>query len=238
MITLPDLLSRYDADALRYYVAAIMPETSDSDFYWDDFVQRNNSELVGIWGNLSHRVLSFTYKNFGEIPPQGSLDETDEEILQRAQSAFDLVGSHLQARQFRAALAEVMDLARAGNRYLEVKAPWRQIKEDRAVAGTTLNVALQVINALKMLTAPFLPYASERLHKTLGYSSSIFGAQVIQRVGEGEDTHEVLLYNSESSESTWAFHDLPAGRTLDQPKPLFKKLDTDIIEDELRRMGA
>ena len=238
MITLPDLLSRYDADALRYYVAAIMPETSDSDFYWDDFVQRNNSELVGIWGNLSHRVLSFTYKNFGEIPAQGPLDEIDEEILKRAESTFDLVGSHLGARQFRAALSEAMDLARAGNRYLEVKAPWQQIKEDRAAAGTTLNVALQVINALKTLLAPFLPFASERLHRALGYSSPIFGVQLIQRVGEGERAHDVLQYKSEASEGAWAFGELPAGRPLSKPKPLFKKLDTDIIEDELQRMDA
>lgn len=236
MITLPDLLSRYDADALRYYVAAIMPETSDSDFYWDDFVQRNNSELVGIWGNLSHRVLSFTHKNFGEIPAHGSLDEVDEEILARAEAAFERVGAHLKARQFRAALSEAMDLARTGNRYLEVKAPWQQIKEDRAEAGTTLNVALQVINALKILLAPFLPFASERLHETLGYTSSIFEAQVIQTVGEEGDVHEVLTYASGKSASIWAFEELPAGRPLDKPKPLFKKLDPDIVEDELVRM--
>ena len=238
MITLPDLLSRYDADALRYYVAAIMPETSDSDFYWDDFVKRNNGELVGIWGNLSHRVLSFTYKNFGEIPAQGPLAEVDEEILARAQAAFDLVGEHLKARQFRAALTEAMDLARAGNQYLEKKAPWKQIKEDRTAAGTTLNVALQVINALKTLLAPFLPFASERLHLTLGYTSPIFGEQVIQEVGDGDDSHEVLQYETDDLGDVWGFEELPAGRSLDKPKPLFTKLDTDIIEDELQRMEA
>jgi methionyl-tRNA synthetase len=238
MITLPDLLSRYDADALRYYVAAIMPETSDSDFYWDDFVQRNNGELVGIWGNLSHRVLSFTYKYFGEIPEQGALDEVDEELLTRAESAFELVGEHLGARRFRAALSEAMDLARAGNRYLEVKAPWQQIKEDRAAAGTTLNVVLQVINALKMLLAPFLPFTSERLHRVLGYSTPIFGDQVIQTVGAGDDVHEVLTHEPNVSEDIWAFEALPAGRTLDKPTPLFRKLDTEIIEEELKRMGA
>jgi methionyl-tRNA synthetase len=238
MITLPDLLSRYDADALRYYVAAIMPETSDSDFYWDDFVQRNNGELVGIWGNLSHRVLSFTYKNFGEIPAQGPLADVDEEILDRARAAFALVGEHLKARQFRAALTEAMGLARAGNQYLEKKAPWKQIKEDRTAAGTTLNVALQVINALKTLLAPFLPFASERLHRTLGYTSPIFGEQLIQEVGEGDDGHKVLRYETDDSGDVWGFEELPAGRSLDKPKPLFRKLDTDIIEDELQRMEA
>ncbi len=238
MITLPDLLSRYDADTLRYYVAAIMPETSDSDFYWDDFVQRNNGELVGIWGNLSHRVLSFTYKNFGEIPAQSKLDEVDKEILARAEAAFALVGSYFEARQFRAALSEALDLARAGNRYLERKAPWQQIKEDRVSAGTTLNVALQVINALKILLAPFLPFASERLNQALGYPSSIFGDQAIQTVGEAGDVHEVLTYASGASIGAWAFEELPAGRSLDKPKPLFRKLDTDIIEEELERMKA
>jgi methionyl-tRNA synthetase len=237
MITLPDLLSRYDPDALRYYVTVVMPETSDSDFYWDDFVQRNNGELVGIWGNLSHRVLSFTYKHFGEIPAAGPLSEVDEALLDKARAAFNRVGEQLAGCHFRAALGEALDLAREANRYLEVKAPWTQIKTDREAAGTTLNVALQAINALKTLLAPFLPFSSEALHRALGYESPLFGEQVIESAGEGDDVHEVLRYAAENARGVWAYQNLPAGRPLQKPKPLFKKLDDSVVEEELARMG-
>jgi methionyl-tRNA synthetase len=238
MITLPDLLSRYDPDPLRYYVTVVMPETSDSDFYWDDFVQRNNGELVGVWGNLSHRVLSFTYKHFQEVPEMGTLSNVDEALMSKVRGAFDAVGDHLAGCHFRAALNEAMNVAREANRYLEVKAPWTQIKSDRAAAGTTLNVALQAINALKILLAPFLPFSSEALHKKLGYETQIFGEQVIETVGKGDDTHQVLRYRAENAAGAWRFEQLPAGRPLQKPKPLFKKLDDSVIDDELAHMGS
>lgn len=237
MITLPDLLSRYDPDPLRYYMTVVMPETSDSDFYWADFVQRNNGELVGIWGNLSHRVLSFTYKHFKEIPAAGPLSDVDAALVEKAKVAFDRVGEQLAGCHFRAALAEALNLAREANRYLEVKAPWTQIKSDRAAAGTTLTVALQAINALKVLLAPFLPFSSEALHRALGYEAPLFGTQVIETVGEGDDAHAVLRYVAEGARGAWCYQELPAGRSLQKPKPLFKKLDDSVIEEELARMG-
>ncbi|MBN1247795.1 MAG: methionine--tRNA ligase [Anaerolineae bacterium] len=236
MITLPDLLSRYDADALRFYVTVVMPETSDSDFLWDDFVQRNNGELVGVWGNLAHRVLSFTHRHFGEIPIPGGFAPVDQELLDKVKTGYDTVGEQLAGCNFRAAMSEALGLAREVNRYLEVKAPWSQIKEDRTAAATTLYVALQAIDVLKTLLAPFLPFSSEALHSALGYEQPLFGAQLIETVGEGDDVHDVLVYDREEGTGTWSYATLPAGRPLKQPQPLFKKLDDSVVEDELARM--
>lgn len=236
-VWMPDILSRYDADAVRYYLAAVMPETSDTEFSWQDFVQRNNSELVGVWGNLVNRVLSFTAKHFEEVPEAGELGEADRELLARAEAAFDAVGERLAGARFRAALGEAMDLARQANRYLEVKAPWKQIKEDRGAAGTTLNVALQAINALKVLLAPYLPHSAESLHAMLGYEEPLFGRLEIEELGEGEGAHDVLRYYPRGATGRWAFERLPAGRPLSKPRPLFKKLDESVVEEELARMG-
>ncbi|MFP4394500.1 MAG: methionine--tRNA ligase [Anaerolineales bacterium] len=236
MISILDLLSRYDADAIRYYITVVMPESSDSDFFWDDFVRRNNNELVGVWGNLSHRVLSLTHKYFEAIPTPGELDDVDRELLRKIEAGFDAVGEQIAARHFRAGLNQAFDLAREANRYLEVKAPWKQIKEDREAAATTLYVALQAINGLKMLFAPYLPFSSEKLHRALGYEEPIFGELVIQEVTDAGRTYNVLRYDGAAAAGAWTFETLPAGRALQKPQPLFKKLDEEIIEEELARM--
>lgn len=236
MITLPDLLSRYEADAIRYYVAVVMPETSDSDFLWDDFVLRNNGELVAVWGNLAHRVLSFTQRHFGEVPEAGPLTDIDAALLDATKAGFGAVGGHLSARHFRAAIGEAFALAREANRYLEVKSPWVQIKEDRAAAATSLHVALQAINALKTMFAPFLPFTSQKLHEALGFETPLFGQQVIQVVSDARGTHEVLRYDASRTSGRWAFEPLPAGRPLARPEPLFRKLDESVVDEELARM--
>ncbi len=238
MIGIIDLLERYDADAIRYYTTVVMPETSDSDFYWDDFVQRNNGELVGVWGNLAHRVLSFTYKHFGSVPEPGELADVDRELLAKAEAAFDAVGAHLAGRRFRAALTEALNLAREANRYLEIKSPWVQIKEDRVASGTSLYVALQAINALRVLLAPFLPFSAEKLHQALGYEDQLFGNQYIEEVEAEGQRYFVLRYDAGPARGVWAFETLPAGLALSQPSPLFKKLDDSVIEEELARLGV
>jgi methionyl-tRNA synthetase len=237
MITVPDVLERYDADAIRYYTTVVLPETSDSDFYWDDFIQRNNGELVGVWGNLAHRVLSFTYKHFGVVPEPGELSDVDRALLAQAEAAFTTVGERLAARQFRAGLFETMNLAREANRYLEVKSPWSQMKQDRAAAGTSLYVALQAINALSVLLSPYLPFSSEQLRRTLGYTTPLFGEQSIEEVTAEGKVYPVLRYDPAPATGRWAYEELPAGRALAKPDPLFKKLDEALIEEELARLG-
>src|SRR5258707_59577 len=119
-IWLPDILTRYDADAIRYTVAAALPESKDADWSWAEFVQRNNNELVAAWGNLVNRVLGFASKNYdGAVPTPGALSEEDKAIIARSEQAFETVGDFLAAVKLRAALQETMALVRDTNGYLD-----------------------------------------------------------------------------------------------------------------------
>ncbi len=238
-IWLPDILERYDADAIRYYVAAVMPETRDSDFSWADFVRRNNDELVATWGNLANRVLSFAYKHWdGVIPEPGELRPDDRALLTEIESGFDSVGGNIEAVKLRAALQEAMRLAREVNGYLD-RAPWfGVIKEDKASAATTVYTALRAIDSLKVLLSPFLPFSSEHLHTTLGYEKPLFGEQHIETYQEESRSHEALVYDPSPGSGHWAASELEAGRKFRKPKPLFKKLDDSIVEQERGRLGA
>src|SRR5436190_16515793 len=148
-VWVPDFLSRYDPDPLRYYLAATMPETSDSDFTWADFVRRNNDELVATWGNLVNRVLTFTYRNFeGRVPEPGPLDPEDRRLLDRLEPALAATGDAIGRCRFREGLRAAMALAQEANRYLDSREPWKTLKPDRARAATSLFVTIQAINAL------------------------------------------------------------------------------------------
>ena len=215
-VWLPDLLDRYDPDAIRYVLTASGPETSDTDFSWDEFVRRNNDELVATYGNLVNRVLTLTYRNFDGLTPEpADLDEECSELLATAGQAMEEVGANLEACRFRAALGSGMALAQAANRYLDRKAPWQSIKTDREQAATSLWTCLSVINCLKTVLYPILPFSSMKLHSMLGFSDTI------QEQGW-----------------RWAPEDLEAGQKLAEPKPLFAKLDDSVAEMEASRLGA
>lgn len=212
-VWVPDFLTRYDPDSLRYYLAAIMPETSDSDFTWSGFVQRNNDELVATWGNLVNRVLTFTYRNFdGHVPQPGELTEDDRALLSIVESAIAETGKAIAACNFRLGLEAAMSAAREANRYVEDNAPWKLLKEDRERCGTVLWTALAAVNGLKTALYPYLPFTCEALHGYLGYEGSV------QAGG-------------------WTMHLPEAGNALVEPKPLFKKLDPGIIEEEDAKLG-
>jgi methionyl-tRNA synthetase len=131
-----------------------------------------------------------------------------------------------------------MALAREANRYLEEKGPWFQIKESREAAGTTIYVALKAIDSLKTLFAPFLPFTSERLHQYLGYEGLLFGRSYTTTFEEeGGRVHEALCYDSSGATGEWKASRLPPDQVLRQPKPLFKKLDEDVVEEERARLG-
>ncbi len=238
-VWLPDVLERYDPDAIRYYVAAVMPETRDSDFGWDDFVARNNNELVATWGNLANRMLGFAYQRFaGRVPEPGELRPADQGLLDRAEAAFDVVGDLLAACRFRAALAEAVGLARDANKYLDDQAPWFEIKSDRGEAAKTVYTTLRVIDSLKLLLAPFLPFSSERLHQYLGYEGQLFGELAIQTYHEANQSHGALTYDPAKATGSWEPSQLPAGQILRRPAPLFKKLDEEVVEQERQRLAG
>ncbi len=237
-VWLPDILTRYDPDAIRYYVSTIIPETRDSDFSWAEFVVRNNNELVAWWGNLANRVLQFAYKHWdGCVPDPGELGPEDKALLVKTANGFETVGKLLEAVKLRAALNEAMTLAREVNVYLDT-APWfKVIKEDKPAAARTVYTALQAIDHLKTLLAPFLPFTAQKLHELLGYEGQLFGEQHIVSYEEDSRSHEALIYDGTMAIGRWEPQTLPAGQKLRQPVPLFKKLDEKVAEEELARLG-
>jgi methionyl-tRNA synthetase len=238
-IWLPDLLSRYDPDAIRYYFTAVMPETRDSEFTWEDFVARNNNELVAWWGNLANRVLQFANKYWdGCVPEPGELGQADKDLLARIEAGFGSVGELLEAVKLRGALGEAMSLAREVNVYLD-SAPWfGVVKTDKAAAAKTVYTALQAIDHLTTLISPFLPFTTQKLYEILGYNGQLFGDINIVTYQEETRAHEALVYDGTKATGRWEPRQLPPGQKLRQPVPLYKKLDEKVIEEELARMEA
>ena len=212
-VWLPDYLERYDPDPLRYILSINMPETSDTDFSWREFVRRNNDELVATYGNLVNRVLTFTYRNFdGCVPQPGVTNSQSQTLLKNAEETLSKIDNLLYGCHFREAIRTAMSLAQETNRYLDEKSPWKVIKEDRQAAADSLYTAISLITQLKTLMYPFLPFSSQKVHEYLGFKGNI------------EDYE-------------WRWQDLPPGQKLVSPQPLFKKLDKSIIEEETARMG-
>ncbi|HEY2981472.1 MAG TPA: methionine--tRNA ligase [Anaerolineales bacterium] len=241
-----DALTRYDADALRYYLTVNMPENKDSDWDWAEFLARNNNELVATWGNLANRVLSFCYKNWdGHVPnvDHKALRPADLSLLAVIEAGFESVGKELEAVRLRAALGEAMKLATAVNVYLDSNAPWTAFKTDKHGAALTIYTALRAIDSLKLMFSPFLPFSSEKLHGLLGYTSPLFGAQYTEKVLDSLGEHTVLKYSplavsgaGGADEAQWKPSSLKPGQQLNQPAPLFIKLDDGIVETERARL--
>jgi len=237
-----DALTRYDADALRYYLTVNMPENKDSDWDWAEFLARNNNELVATWGNLANRVLAFCYKHWeGHVPDVdlATLRDTDLRLMSVIENGFTTVGAELEAVRLRSALTEAMKLATAVNQYLDQTAPWSAIKTDRDEAAKTIYTALKAIDSLKVLFAPFLPFSSERLHGFFGYQIPLFGEQYTEDESDSLGEHRVLRYRAGDARSStgWERSRLEPGAKLNQPAPLFKKLDESVIEEERARLG-
>jgi methionyl-tRNA synthetase len=238
MVDTLDFLSRYDPDPLRYYLTANMPETRDTDWEWSEFVTRNNNELVATWGNLVNRVLSFAHKHWeGRVPDPGELRPEDEAILKVIEEGFDQVADLYNKVKLRAALTETMLLAGEVNKYLDDKAPWFEIKEDKDSAGRSIFTAIKAIDSLKILFAPVLPFTCEQLHRTLGYETPLFGEQYTEEISDNLGSHTALRYRPAETPFSWQLSEIQAGREFSKPMPLFKKLDPEIAEQELERMG-
>jgi methionyl-tRNA synthetase len=211
-VWLPDYLERYEPDPLRYLLSINMPESNDSDFSWNEFLRRNNNELVATYGNLVHRTLTFTCKHFeGKVPEPGELDEQDKQILELAGKTLQDMDEALGKCKFKEAIRAAMSLAQEANKYIDATAPWKKIKEDRQRAGTSLWVVINLINALKTVLYPFLPFSSQKLHAMLGFEDEI-------------------------EKHGWKIETVHNGQTLGKPEPLFKKFEEEIVEQEVQRI--
>ena len=238
VIYVRDFLSRYDADALRYFIAVAGPESTDTDFTWAEFLRRNNDELVAGWGNLVNRSISMAAKNFGEIPPLVDPTPADEALLATAREAFDTVGGLIERHRQKQAITEAMRVVADANRYLSDQAPWK-IKDDPARQGTVLHVALQVVSDCNTLLTPFLPHSAQTIHELLGGTGVHAPMPSIVEVDDldGGPGYPVLT-GDYTVGARWESRPVEVGRTLDPPKPVFKKLDPSIVDEELARLGG
>ncbi|HDP96166.1 MAG TPA: methionine--tRNA ligase [Euryarchaeota archaeon] len=207
-IDLPDMLRRFQPDAIRYYLSVNMPEGRDTDFSWEDFVAKVNNELVAAYGNFIHRVLSFTQKNFGCIPPADSArQEWISEVESQLKNAAEDYSRAVGGCNFKLGLKTVMELARFGNQFFDSVEPWALLRKDREMCGSALNLSMKIARELAVLAYPYLPFSSEEIWRQIGY------ADPIEEIG-------------------WAAlgEDLLTGKKLEKPVPLFKKIE--IPEEE------
>ena len=237
VIYVKDFLARYDVDALRYYIAVAGPENQDTDFTWQQFVDRNNGELVAQWGNLVNRSVSMAAKEFEAIPEAKDLTEADHAVLEFARGAFAKVGAELNRSRFKNAITEAFEVVREANRYLAEQEPWK-IKDDPVRKGTILHVALQAVWDAKTLLTPFLPNSSQKVFEMLGGQGVWSGMPRIDEVSEGERTYPVITGDYTTAQARWEHQPITAGTPLQRPVPLFPKLDQSVVEEELARLGA
>jgi methionyl-tRNA synthetase len=239
VIYVRDFLARYDADALRYFIAVAGPETQDTDFTWAEFLRRNNDELVAGWGNLVNRSVSMAAKNVGAVPTPGELTDADRALLATTSGAFPVIGELLGRNRQKAAATEAMRVVGEANKYLSDQAPWK-LKEDPARRDTVLHTALQAIKDCNTLLTPFLPHSSQKVHELLG-GTGVWS--VAPQVVETEDLDDgspypIITGPYDQGQAVWASTPLPpAGTPLAAPTPVFTKLDPSIVDEELARLA-
>ncbi len=207
-IWVQEYLKSFDPDPLRYYLTAIAPETQRTAFEIDDFITRNNSELLAALGNFVNRTLTFAVRYFeGKVPAAGERLEVDDAQIAAIAEQHRKTAEQLDALRFRPALNEVMALARLGNGYFDQKQPWKQRKDDMAGCGVTLNVCIQTVRALAVMMAPFLPFSAARVAAMLNIE-----------IGD----RSLLPWDT-------ATRELPRGHELGEPQILFTKLEADAL---------
>jgi methionyl-tRNA synthetase len=240
VIYVRDLLSRYQPDAFRYFVAAAGPENQDADFTWAEFVRRTNDELVAGWGNLVNRTASMIAKNFGEIPAAGSLEEQDRALLDTVEAAFGTVGDLIGRHRQKQAIGEAMRAVAEVNRYVSDNQPWKLKGEDeRDRLATVLHVTAQCVADLNLVLSPFLPFSANAVDEVLGGSGDVQPMPEVREVDDLDGGAPYPIITGEySTAARWQRHPVEVGRKIDKPTPVFTKLDTAIVDEELARLGA
>ena len=200
-------------DVLRYVLTANAPETKDNNFTWKDFQERNNSELVAVYGNFVNRALQLTKKYWGGVVPAcGELQEVDEKAIAEFKDVKEKVEQYLNVFKFREAQKEAMNLARIGNRYITECEPWKVWKTDPKRVETILNISLQLVANLAIAFEPFLPFSSEKLRKMINMPN-----------------FEWTQLGSTDL--------LKAGTQLGEPELLFEKIEDEVIEKQLQKLA-
>jgi methionyl-tRNA synthetase len=239
VIYVRDFLDRYDADALRYFIAVAGPEAQDTDFTWAEFVRRTNDELVAGWGNLVNRTVSMAAKNIGSIPPAGDLKADDDALLATVRTGFDDVGSLLAKSKQKAAINEAMRVVSEVNKYISDMAPWKLRTEDPDRMATVLHVSLQAVRDCNTILTPFLPHAAQQVHELLGGTGVWSGLPEVREVSEeGNADYPVIQGDYAAAAARWHSIPIEVGTPLQAPTVIFRKLDPSIVEEELARLEA
>lgn len=206
-IWIPDYLENYSADALRYFLTVNGPEARDADFSWREFVERNNGELAGAWGNLVNRTISFIERYFdGKVP--GGTNSQGQQLLGDIESLYTTAGNSIEDGRFKEALKMVFEQVRACNKYFDSEAPWQTIKTDKVACAATISVCIDCIANLAVLTGPFLPFSTEKILNALGAKSA-----------------------------KWEVLKIQEGTNVEKPGILFPNLDKEVIDRELAKLG-
>jgi methionyl-tRNA synthetase len=238
VIYVRDLLSRYQADAFRYYVAVAGPETNDADFTWAEFVRRTNDELVAGWGNLVNRTATLIAKNFGEIPVLGELGDDDQAVLDLVEDAFATVGDLIGGHRQKQAINEAMRVVGEVNKYVSDSEPWK-IKDDQVRLGTVLHVIAQCIADLNLILSPFLPFSANAVDRVFGGPGRIAPLPRLEEVEDLDGGAPYPIITGDYADvPAWRRHPITAGTPVAKPEPVFTKLDTALVEDELARLGS
>jgi methionyl-tRNA synthetase len=237
VIYVRDFLSRYDADALRYFIAVAGPETQDTDFTWAEFVRRNNDELVDTWGNLVNRTVSMMAKNVGSIPEAGRLVDADHALLETSRKAFATVGGLIERHRQKQAIGEAIRVAADANAYLSAQEPWKLKNTDPERMRTVLHVTAQVVDDCNRLLAPFLPHSAEKVAQALGHTGRVTPGPEIREVDDldGGPSYPVLT-GDYSEQAPWESRPLDVRTSLQPPRPIFTKLDPGVVDEELARL--
>ena len=200
-------------DALRYALCSTAPESKDTDFTWADFQARNNNELVAIFGNFINRVVVLTNKYWdGVVPSQNDLDSYDKEVLEKLTAFPNKISESIEKFRFREALAELMNLARLGNKYLADTEPWKLKKTDESRTETIMNIAMQIAASLAILSEPFMPFSSSKLKDIL----------TLENVNWNDAGNIIAVDNHKINEATH----------------LFEKIEDDKIQEQREKLNA
>ncbi len=239
VIYVRDVLDRYGADPLRYYLAVAGPETSDTDFTWEQFVTRNNGELVAGWGNLVHRSLSLVAKHLGAVPAAGELTEADHDILSQGSRAFASVGQALGRSQLRAGVTEAMRVVAAANKYLSDQEPWKRVGSEPDRFATIMHCALQLVADCNRLLAPVLPATADKVAAMLGGHGPFAGQPRVDEVEDldGGRPYPVITGDYDGV-AAWRSEPVVPGTPVAPPTPLFSKLDASVVDEELARLAS
>jgi methionyl-tRNA synthetase len=208
-----DFLKIFPPDPLRYTLAANLPETRDTDFYWKEFQLRNNSELADILGNFINRTFTFVQKHFeGKVPSKSKLEQIDKEMIKVLEEAPSKISSLFEKYKIKDGVFEAMTLARNCNKYFNDSEPWNTVKSNKEKCGTTLNICLQAIFTLSEIFSPIIPFSSEKIFK--------------------------MLNTKPTSWDNSGKENLAEGHQLNKPEIIFPKIEDEMIEEQTTKLNG